>query len=129
VHEEEVDIGDWNIVSFRPCLGFGSGDRTVADEEGLVAGGHQVAGLPVGSVSDLSRNRQPVSPIFSCNLAAARGRVSSSTGAVQAVRTLGIAAWPLKRLRTRLSIPLGLRHEGSTPVRCQTPASSYSSSV
>jgi hypothetical protein len=31
------------------------------------------------------------------------------------VRTLGIAAWPLNRLRTRLSIPLGLRHEGSTP--------------
>jgi hypothetical protein len=57
VHEEEVDIGDWNIISFRSSLGCGSGDRTVADEEGLVAGGHQVAGLPVGSVTDLSRKR------------------------------------------------------------------------
>jgi hypothetical protein len=27
--------------------------RTVADEESLVAGGHEVAGLPVGSVTDL----------------------------------------------------------------------------
>jgi hypothetical protein len=35
------------------------------------------------------------------------------------IRTLGIAAWPLNRLRTRLSIPLGLRHEGSTPSHCQ----------
>lgn len=32
-------------------------------------------------------------------------------------RTLGIAAWPLKRRRTRLSIPLGLRHEGSTHLK------------
>jgi cell shape-determining protein MreC len=31
---------------------------TVADEESLVAGGHKVAGLPVGSVTDLKRNRQ-----------------------------------------------------------------------
>jgi hypothetical protein len=38
---------------------------------------------------------------------------------VKAIRTLGIAAWPLNRLRTRLSIPLGLRHEGSTPIHCQ----------
>ena len=36
---------------------------------------------------------------------------------------MGIAAWPLNRLRTRLSIPLGLRHEGSTPVPSQHPSS------
>ena len=31
-------------------------------------------------------------------------------------RTFGIAAWPEKRRRTRLSIPFGLRHEGSTRI-------------
>ena len=35
VHEEKVNIGD------------------VVDNESLVAGGHHVAGLPVGAVSDL----------------------------------------------------------------------------
>lgn len=35
-------------------------------------------------------------------------------------RTLGIAACPLNRLRTRLSIPLGFLHDGSTPVQCQS---------
>jgi len=41
--------------------------RTVADEEGLVARGHEVAGLPVGSVTDLS---QPLTHVhlISCAL-------------------------------------------------------------
>ena len=34
--------------------------RTVVDDEGLVAGGHQVAGLLVGSVTDLSRVSAPI---------------------------------------------------------------------
>lgn len=40
------------------------------------------------------------------------------------VRTLGIAAWPLNRLRTRLSIPLGFLHDGSTPVQLSESRSS-----
>lgn len=31
------------------------------------------------------------------------------------VRTFGIAAWPLNRRLTRLSMPLGFLHDGSTP--------------
>ena len=42
VHEEKVNIGD------------------VVDNESLVAGGHHVAGLPVGAVSDLSRVSAPI---------------------------------------------------------------------
>ena len=34
--------------------------RTVVDDESLVAGGHQVTGLLVGSVTDLSRVSAPI---------------------------------------------------------------------
>ena len=57
-------------------------------------------------------------PNFSWPNSTSRRRVLPGIRAV-GIRTLGIAACPLKRLRTRLSIPLGLRHEGSTPVQCQ----------
>jgi hypothetical protein len=86
-----------------------------------VAGGHKVAGLPVGSVTDLVAIVSPCSKeILACQSNCYSNRAySTATGVVRAIRTLGIAAWPLNRLRTRLSIPLGLRHEGSTPIRCQ----------
>ena len=113
VHEEKVNIGD------------------VVDNESLVAGGHHVAGLPVGAVSDLCRTRQSMpisqsSPPQQCSIRRCRPVVHR---VVRAVRTLGIAAWPLNRLRTRLSIPLGLRHEGSTPVHCQIPIFSFPAPV
>jgi hypothetical protein len=107
--------------------------RTVGNEESLVAGGHKVAGLAVGSVTDLI---VCVSPSPNANLAGiAYSQLNSMCRSrsewMGAIRTLGIAAWPLNRLRTRLSIPLGLRHEGSTPVRCQhcVPSSRCSSSL
>ena len=112
-----------NFVSSDP----GGADwcsRTVVDDESLVAGGHQVTGLLVGSVTDLCRTRQSMpisqsSPPQQCSIRRCRPVVHR---VVRAVRTLGIAAWPLNRLRTRLSIPLGLRHEGSTPVPSQHPS-------
>ena len=86
-----------------------------------MAGGHQVTGLAVGSVTDLHHDRQSSSNLQS--ILREHRSVCRYNPAVhhrnEVVRTLGIAAWPLNRLRTRLSIPLGLRHEGSTPVPCQ----------
>lgn len=41
--------------------------RTVVDDESLVAGGHQVAGLLVGSVTDLSRVSAPIPSTISFN--------------------------------------------------------------
>jgi hypothetical protein len=86
-----------------------------------VAGGHEVAGLPVGSVTDLVAIVSPCSkPILACRVQLLfEAYVPDWSGVVRVFRTLGIAAWPLNRLRTRLSIPLGLRHEGSTPIHCQ----------
>lgn len=46
VHEEEVDVSDWD--SLAACTRTDTAVcRTVGDEESLVAGGHEVAGLPV----------------------------------------------------------------------------------
>jgi hypothetical protein len=58
VHEEKFNIGNYVslVLSGR---GKDLRSRTVADEESLVAGGHQVAGLAVGSVTDLYRYGQP----------------------------------------------------------------------
>jgi hypothetical protein len=101
VHEEEVDVAD------------------VVDDERLVAAGHQVAGPLVGSVTDLHRIRQPkfqqpdAGAIFSMRATRSVARIAAGS------RTLGIAAWPLNRLRTRLSIPLGFLHDGSTPIHSQ----------
>lgn len=84
MHQEELDI-----------LG-------VVDKESLVAGGHHVAGLLVGAVTDL---RYPSMLVVLS---------SEYMGLYRGVRTEGMAIWPLKRRRTALSIPLGLRHEGAT---------------
>ena len=58
VHEEKLNIGNCETL-----VGLGrprhSASRTVGDEESLVAGGHQVAGLLVGSVTDLSHSVSP----------------------------------------------------------------------
>jgi hypothetical protein len=54
VHEEEVDVVNCVLLVAVLVAGALRG-RTVADNEGLVAGGHQVAGLLVGSVTDLSQ--------------------------------------------------------------------------
>lgn len=58
----------------------------------------------------LSSQTFPFSPSKKNFLCESRGHGS---------RTLGMAARPLNRLRTALSIPLGLRHDGSTPTHCQ----------
>jgi hypothetical protein len=91
VHEEKLNVVD------------------VADEEGLVAGGGQEAGLLVGAIADLESQVSAPSPsihppdksLFSVRLG-------------EAARTEGMAMVPRKRRRTRLSIPLGLRQLGST---------------
>jgi hypothetical protein len=58
VHEEKLNIGNCKtlVESGRPSR---DAARTVGDEESLVAGGHQVAGLLVGSVTDLSHSVSP----------------------------------------------------------------------
>jgi hypothetical protein len=73
VHEEEFDIAG------------------VVDEESLVAGGHHMSGLLVGSETNLQIPNQccPCLPQLSVP------------------RTEGITIWPLKRRRTLLSIPFG----------------------
>jgi hypothetical protein len=60
VHEEEVDVVDYVLLMAFQGAGTLRG-RTVADDESLVAGGHQVAGLLVGSVTDLSQMSAPAS--------------------------------------------------------------------
>lgn len=58
VHEEEVDVVDCvSLVAARVAIALRV--HTVADDESLVAGGHQVAGLLVGSVTDLSQLSAP----------------------------------------------------------------------
>lgn len=52
VHEEKVDVVDCHVLVGPNSAMQGAG-RTVGNEERLVAAGHQVAGLPVGAVSDL----------------------------------------------------------------------------
>jgi hypothetical protein len=89
-----------------------------------VARGHEVTGLPVGSVTDLIALVSPNSDSIG-----ASPSVCIVHNTVKSARTLGIAAWPLNRLRTRLSIPLGLRHEGSTPSHCQHDDSPSRSSL
>jgi hypothetical protein len=66
VHEENVNIGDWSMLA-TSCCKSSSVYRTVADKESLVAGGHEVAGLPVGSVTDLVAIVSPCSkPVLAC---------------------------------------------------------------
>ena len=55
VHEEEVDVTGCDSL----VVGLWTADgrlRTVVDDESLVAGRHEVTGLLVGSVTDLSRD-------------------------------------------------------------------------
>lgn len=128
MHEEEVNIAGCILLARVR----GPGDRvfrTVVDEESLVAGRHQVAGLLVGAIADLC-----------CGIPSAKVRVASRLASHvsplseqrqfllfyfrRVVRTLGIAACPLNLLRTLLSIPLGFLHDGSTPVHiCQNLSS------
>ena len=117
--KEEKAIGGGNVLS-GVCPVVHEKELNVAgvlDEECLVAGGHHVAGLLVATVTDLYPQTiiyqhpsitRPVKPPLG-----EFGVVWS----IFRIRTLGIAACPLKRLRTRLSIPLGLRHEGSTHIK------------
>lgn len=84
VHHEELEVLD------------------VVDEEGLVAGGHHVAGLLVGAVADLGAVRML--------------RVRDSERE-HGQRTEGMAMLPRKRRRTRLSIPLGFLQLGSTHLK------------
>lgn len=76
----------------------------VADEEGLVARGGQVAGLLVGAEADLSRIAS--APPFPTRAGVPAGLAAAW---IAVARTVGILVLPLKRRRTRLSIPLGLR--------------------
>ena len=116
VHEEEVNIVGCEETSAPltpPRLATASrrvvGRRTIVHEEGLVSTRHHMSCLLVGAVADLERS-------------ISGGRCAKPPTARSATRrkdgcTLGIAAWPLNRRRTRLSIPFGLRHDGSTPGR------------
>lgn len=91
MHEEELDV------------------TGVLDEEGLVAGGHHVLGLLVATISDLHRQNTLV-----LDLILAAGIVMEWNGMVS---TEGMGMLLLKRLRTRLSIPLGLRHDEGTHLK------------
>jgi len=94
VHEEEVDIAD------------------VVDEEGLVAGWHHVAGLLVGSETNLNRAMSALSLNITTPIVFPNNQLLMASK-----RTDGITIWPLKRLRTRLSIPFGFLHDGSTRMK------------
>lgn len=110
MHQQEVDVVD------------------VADEEGLVARRHHVLGLLVGTetdlkceralVSDCPRGKGPsiVSQVGASNIPPLPKFLSSSAG-LGAERTEGMVMLPRKRRRTRLSIPLGLRHDRSTRIK------------
>lgn len=89
VHEEEVDV------------------TGVLDEEGLVAGGHHVLGLLVATVSDLYRQNASV-------FAAGHYEIRHCGNGIS---TEGMGMLLLNRLRTRLSIPLGLRHDEGTHLK------------
>lgn len=53
MHEEEVDVTGWCslVAVFADPIYL----HTVVDDESLVAGGHEVTGLLVGAVANLSR--------------------------------------------------------------------------
>ena len=89
VHKKELDVLD------------------VADEEGLVARGHHVAGALVGAIANLED--QPRSATSLCHVDSYH------------LFTWGMGAVPLNRRRIRLSIPLGFRQLESTEERpnCQ----------
>jgi hypothetical protein len=125
VHKEQLDVTD------------------VADEESLVAGGHHVLGLLVGTETDLcAAKEQPLASSvhdtincrpnpFSTHLVpspwiSTASKPSSSSRCLlradcdngkASKRTEGITWLPLNRLRTRLSIPLGLRHAAATRIK------------
>lgn len=71
----------------------------VVDNKSLVAGRHHVLGLLVAAIADLSLSAW------------------SSLHFPLGIRTEGIAGTLLKRLRTALSIPLGLRQAGETHLK------------
>ena len=93
----------------------------VVNEESLVAGWHHVAGLLVGTETNLYRNI--ISP-YSIDIVPSLPDLhryfhleSNKTFQYHcrwAVHTDGITICPLKRLRTRLSIPLGFLQLAST---------------
>ena len=90
VHEKKLDI-----------LG-------VLNEEDLVAGGNEMSRLLVATETDLLNGIQ-------VRLHSSSGKLAKcSICEIRKEHTPGITAWPLNRLRTRLSIPLGFRHDGST---------------
>jgi hypothetical protein len=93
VHKEELNIAD------------------VVDEESLVAGWHHMASLLVGTETNLCNI------VRSCSLGivAILSIVPISNSGSQ--RTDGITICPLKRLRTRLSIPFGFLQLGSTRMK------------
>jgi hypothetical protein len=86
VHEEKVDVGNCGILVVSRFVAV-HWARTVANKESLVAGGHQVAGLPVRSVTDLSRTCQLVSIFVRLTRIPAQDRrcVSSKSRVVESV--------------------------------------------
>ena len=92
VHQEEVDIAD------------------VVDEESLVSGWHHVAGLLVGTESDLERTGQRLL-FWVCVF---REWLLQLILWCRGERTDGMTICPLKRRRTLLSIPFGFLQDGST---------------
>ena len=90
----------------------------VADKEGLVAGRHHVAGLLVGAEADLwSQKESDDQPFVLGHFPMTAFPARQVLRLVVGKRTMGILVLPLNRLRTRLSIPLGLRHDRSTHLK------------
>lgn len=103
MHKEEIDIGG------------------VIDNKGFVARGHHVAGFLIRAESDLWREYTNQSLVF-CQLPMHiiifKTAVKNSGPLLLRIkRTPGITAWPLNRLRTRLSIPFGLRQFEATHMK------------
>ena len=94
VHEEELDV------------------LNVVNEESLVAGGHHVLSLLVATVTDLFRYQLVSLFIFLMFRYGSNSKADCGGG-----RTEGMGMFDLKRLRTRLSIPLGLRHDSGTHLK------------
>ena len=95
VHEKKIDIPG------------------IVDEERFVAGWHHVAGFLVGTIANLSHNiRQSLYHLATFAMIFHGDVFFEMPNTVR--RTFGIAAWPLNRLRTRLSIPFGFLQLGST---------------
>lgn len=80
-----------------------------------------MTGLLVGAEADLwSGENQTISSSSSSTSQILHALLAAESHAVRLVfgrRTEGMAVLPLNRLRTRLSIPLGLRHDRSTHLK------------